>query len=150
MKTLPGYEGFCMVYRHECYWKHKYCQIPSNTIPWWYQNSWNIPCRYMNGINKVIPTSSPPTPTSMSHQWTVSTNTGYIQWLSLVKSELKVAHAGRNRSLVVHTSKCGWAISPTLGSLHEPPTPTKLRQRALQTWARVNNIGTFIIMSLRQ
>ena len=42
-------------------------------------------------------------------------NGEYRQWLqpmavSLAKTLLKVAHAGRNRSLVAHTSKCGWAI----------------------------------------
>jgi len=41
----------------------------------------------------------------------MSTNIGYIQWLFLVKPTLKVALVDRNRSLVAHTSKCGWAIS---------------------------------------
>ena len=40
-----------------------------------------------------------------------STNTGCNQWLSLAKITLKVPHAGRNRSLVVRTSRCGKCIS---------------------------------------
>ena len=56
---------------------------------------------------------SPPTLTSVGHQWTVSTNTSCNQWFSLTKSILKVAHVGRNRSLVANTSKCGCAISYT-------------------------------------
>jgi len=52
------------------------------------------------------------------HQSTVSTSIGCIQWLSLAKPALKVvpvlkvAHAGRNWSLVDCTSKCddGWHI----------------------------------------
>ena len=35
----------------------------------------------------------------------------YIQWLSLVKLELKLALAGGSRSLVVHASKCEHAMS---------------------------------------
>ena len=53
---------------------------------------------------------SPPTLTSAGHQQTVSMNIGCNQWLSLAKTLLKVALAGRNRSMVAHTSKCGWAI----------------------------------------
>ena len=44
------------------------------------------------------------------HQWTVPTNTGYMQWLSLVKSTLKSTPACRKGPLVTHTSKCGWAM----------------------------------------
>ena len=91
---LPRYEGFCMIYRHECFWKHKHRQIPSNTIPCWYQNLWNPPYWYPDGMNKVIPTYSPPAPSGTSHQWTVSNNTRHTQWLSLAKLELKVAHVG--------------------------------------------------------
>ena len=37
------------------------------------------------------------------------TNTGCDQWFSLVEPALKAALAGRNRSLVARTGKCGWA-----------------------------------------
>ena len=46
----------------------------------------------------------------------MSTNIGCNQWLSLAKPTLKVAHAGRNRSLVAHTSKCGRAIRKKIES----------------------------------
>ena len=49
--------------------------------------------------------------TGASHQQTVSTNVGCNKWLSLAKSILKVGLAGRNRSLVAHTRKCGWATN---------------------------------------
>ena len=45
------------------------------------------------------------------HQQTVSTSTVCNQWLSLAKTLLKVALAGRNHSLVVRTSKYGWVTS---------------------------------------
>ena len=48
--------------------------------------------------------------TGAGHQRTVSTNNDCNQWLSLAKTLLKMAIVGRNRSLVAHTSKCGWAI----------------------------------------
>ena len=51
-------------------------------------------------------------PTLSGYQWTVSTSTSYIQWLSLAKRTLKVTPTGRNRSLVARTNKCGWAITP--------------------------------------
>ena len=35
---------------------------------------------------------------------------------SLAKALLKVVIVGRNRSLVAHTNKCGWAISVQRGS----------------------------------
>ena len=56
-------------------------------------------------------TNSPPTVTGAGHHWTVSTNIGCNQWLSLAKTLLKVTLAGRNRSMVARTNKCGWAIS---------------------------------------
>ena len=56
---------------------------------------------------KCVHTKRPPTLTGAGHQWTVSTNTGCTQWLSLAKPALKVAPTGRNRSLVACTSKCG-------------------------------------------
>ena len=56
-------------------------------------------------------TYSPPTLTGASYKCTVSTSTSYIQWLSLAKLELKVALASWFRSLLAHTSKCGWAIT---------------------------------------
>ena len=56
---------------------------------------------------------SPPTQAGAGHQQTVGTSIGCNQWLSLAKSTLKVAPAGRNRSLVAYTSKCGWAIIRT-------------------------------------
>ena len=37
----------------------------------------------------MVKTNNPPTLTSACHQWTVSTSTGYIQWLSPVKPTLK-------------------------------------------------------------
>jgi hypothetical protein len=55
-------------------------------------------------------TYSPPTLTGVGHQWTVSTNTGCNQWLSLAKPTLKMPLADRNHSLVARTNKCGWAI----------------------------------------
>ena len=57
--------------------------------------------------------NSPPTLTGVGHQCTVCTNTGCNRWLSLAKPTLKVAHAGRNRSLMTRTSMCGRAISKT-------------------------------------
>ena len=50
---------------------------------------------------------SPPTLTSVGHQWTVSTNIGCNQWLSLLELALKVVLAGRNRLLVALINKCG-------------------------------------------
>ena len=41
----------------------------------------------------------------------MSTITGCNQWLSLAERTLKVAHASKNRSLLAHTSKCGWAMN---------------------------------------
>ena len=41
----------------------------------------------------------------------VSTSNGCNEWLSPAYPTLKVAHAGRNRSLVARTGKCGWASS---------------------------------------
>ena len=40
----------------------------------------------------------------------VSSNTCYIQWLSVAKPTLKVAPAGRNHSSVALTNKCRQAI----------------------------------------
>ena len=54
---------------------------------------------------------SPPTHTGAGHQWTVSTNIGCNQWLSLAEPTLKMAPAGRNHSPVAHTNMCGWTIS---------------------------------------
>ena len=58
-------------------------------------------------------TNSPPTHTGAGHQQTLSTwsNIGCNQWFSLAKPTLKVAPAGRNRSLVARTNMCGCAIS---------------------------------------
>ena len=42
--------------------------------------------------------------------WVTSTNTGCNQWLSLAKIALKVSSAGRNRSLVANTGRCGEGI----------------------------------------
>ena len=53
---------------------------------------------------------SPPTLTGAGHHRTMSTNTGCNWWLSLAKTLLKVALAGRNRLLIARTSKCVWAI----------------------------------------
>ena len=58
-----------------------------------------------------------PTLIGVGQQWMVSTSIGYIQWLSLVKLELKVVPIGRSRWLVAHTSKCEWTTNPT-GWLH--------------------------------
>ena len=54
--------------------------------------------------------STLPTPAGVGHQWKKSTRTGCNQWLSLVKITLKVPHAGRNRSVVANTSRCGEGI----------------------------------------
>ena len=51
-----------------------------------------------------------PTLANAGHQWTESTSTGCNQWLSLAKIALKVPHAGRNRSPVANTSRCGEGI----------------------------------------
>ena len=68
------------------------------------------------------------TPAGAAHQWTESTNTGCNQWLSLAKITLKVPLAGRNRSLVASTSRCGEGVSPTTS--YSPPsinvTPTSV------------------------
>ena len=53
-------------------------------------------------------TYSPPTHTVWAK---MSTSIGYNQWLSPAKPCLKVLPAGRNRSLVTRTNKCGWATS---------------------------------------
>ena len=45
------------------------------------------------------------------HVQSTSTSIGCNHWLSLAKSALKVALAGRNRSPVVRTSQCVWAIT---------------------------------------
>ena len=63
-------------------------------------------CAYNITTNNSLPTL-----TGAGHQWTVSTNIGCIQWLSLAQPALKVALAGRNPSPVARTSKCGWAIT---------------------------------------
>jgi hypothetical protein len=52
-----------------------------------------------------------PTPAGVGHQRTESTMTGCNQWLSLAKIALKVALAGRDRSLVANTSRCREGIS---------------------------------------
>ena len=59
--------------------------------------------------NLLIP--SPHLLVHAGHLWTESTNTGCNQWLSLAKIALKVPHAGRNRSLVANTNRCGEGIS---------------------------------------
>jgi hypothetical protein len=76
--------------------------------------------------------NSPPTLTGVGHQWTVSTSIGCKQWLSPAKPTLKVPHVGRNRSLVVRTSKCGWAIR----YIRVPPSETSNKIRG-------NNPATF-------
>ena len=53
---------------------------------------------------------SPPTLNGAGHQFTVSIDVGYVQWLSLAKPTLKVAPAGRNHSSVACNTKCGLAI----------------------------------------
>jgi hypothetical protein len=52
-----------------------------------------------------------PTPAHVGHQRTESTSSGCNQWRSLAELALKVPHAGRNRSLVADTSRCGQGIS---------------------------------------
>ena len=60
---------------------------------------------------RVYPnTYSPPAHIGAGHQQTVSTSTSCNWWLSLAEPNLKVAQAGRNRSLVARTSMCGCAI----------------------------------------
>ena len=49
------------------------------------------------------------------YQWMVSTSTGYIQWLSLVKSEFEMTLASKGRSLVTHTNKCRCVNIVSLG-----------------------------------
>jgi hypothetical protein len=64
---------------------------------------------HISSLTYISPTNSPPTHIGVGHQWTVSTSTGYNQWLSLAKPTLKVPPVGRKRSVVAHTAKCGWA-----------------------------------------
>jgi hypothetical protein len=52
-----------------------------------------------------------PTRVGVGHQRMESTSIGCNQWLSLAKITLKVPHAGRNRSLVANTNRCGEGIS---------------------------------------
>ena len=66
----------------------------------------------------LVYNNSPPTLSGVGHQRTVSTSAACNQWLSLAKTLLKVALAGTNRSLVTRTSKCEWAITPSLSPLH--------------------------------
>ena len=67
---------------------------------------------YVDGVCVFLEVEaySPRTLTGAGHHWTVSTSTSCNEWLSLAKTLLKVALAGRNRSLIARTSKCGWAI----------------------------------------
>jgi len=58
----------------------------------------------------VLETYSPPTLTGVGHQWTDGINGGCNQWLSLAKLALEVPHAGRNRSLVARSNRCGECI----------------------------------------
>jgi hypothetical protein len=52
------------------------------------------------------------TPAGVGHQRTESTSIGCNQWLSVAKIiALKVSLAGRNRSRVANTSRCGEGIS---------------------------------------
>jgi len=55
-------------------------------------------------------TNNPPTLTCVGHRWTVSTNIGCNQWLSLANPCLKVLLVGRDRLMVVRIGKCRWAI----------------------------------------
>jgi hypothetical protein len=59
---------------------------------------------------QLLDTNTLPTLASVGHQKTESTSTGCNQWLSLAKITLKVSLDGRNRLLVVNTSKCGKGI----------------------------------------
>ena len=70
--------------------------------------------------------NSPPTLTGVGHQWTVSTSTGCNQWLSLVKSTLKVLPAGRNLSLAACTNKCGWVIRRSIPETNESSKTERL------------------------
>jgi hypothetical protein len=92
--------------------------------------------------------NSPPTLTGVGHQWTVSTSIGCNQWLSPAKPTLKVPHVGRNRSLVVRTSKCGWAIR----YVHVPPSETSNKIRGNNP-AHSNNFAnvqeTFCLQSTK-
>ena len=64
--------------------------------------------------------------TGVGHQWTVSTSTGCNQWLSLVKSTLKVLPAGRNLSLAACTNKCGWVIRRSIPETNESSKTERL------------------------
>ena len=113
-------------------------------------------------------THSPPTLTGVSHQWTVSINIGYIQWLSwsLAKPTLKVTPTCKNRSLAVRTSKCGWAIrllgfgvSPILNHAKPPLVSTyhaslmfltgRYQQLTLVKGSSCGIIGIKIIMLIK-
>ena len=78
--------------------------------------------RDSSGQVSYMETNSPLTLTNTDHQWTVSTNTSYNQWISLAEPAQVVTHVGRNRSLVTRTSKCEWAITQRICRLVIPPS----------------------------
>ena len=63
------------------------------------------------GFTRSLGIESPPTLIGVGHQWTENTKIGRNQWLTLAKIATKVPHAGRNRSLVARTSRCGECMS---------------------------------------
>ena len=48
-EMLPRHEGSCTVYRSNWYQKQNYRQM---SIPYWYQQIWNLHCKYLDGVNK--------------------------------------------------------------------------------------------------
>jgi hypothetical protein len=91
---------------------------PSLSLYWIQTNGSMNMHRTMGWPNLVrIQTYSPPTLTTVGHQWTESTSTGCNQWLSLAKIALKVPTACRNHSLVARTSRCGECINLSLFAL---------------------------------
>ena len=93
-----------------------YCN--SNPLSWnWLHQSpfldtvvtWSLPLTHRR-VRRLWGNTLP-TPVGVGHQWTESTSIGCNQWLSLAKIALKVPPAGRNRSLVASTNRCGEGIS---------------------------------------
>ena len=66
---------------------------------------------HQQGVGNLYITYSPPTLTSVGHQWTIPTNRSHFknwfsQWEPLVATS-----AGTHRSMMAHTRQCGWAIT---------------------------------------
>ena len=99
IELISTLKMWCTLFTNPKYWTSK-VHIVGYMISFWLK----IMCIWKPS------TYSPPTQTGVGHQWTESTSFGCNQWLSLAKLALKVPLAGRSRSLVARTSKCGECI----------------------------------------